>query len=147
MQQQMCVRYDLGERKIYIPVYFYPPVSTGVEPEAVTPPVAVPWGEWHLCWEIDEDSMELAHFHPRGVEKVDPAMVPNASLEVVEAAKGICLAKLTNGVSTTNGIAVNLFFLPPNENGQPFVHDPTIAVTKDPLEPPPPIWPPDGDRS
>jgi hypothetical protein len=134
---KVLVEYDLETREIHIPVYLYPPEPGGTMPQVVTPPVAIPSGDWHLCWEIDEESMEWAIFHPRGVEKIDPTLTPRATLELLDALGSSCRVKVSNSVLVTNGFGVNMFFVPPDTNGEPFPpHDPTIAVTQDPLDPP-----------
>jgi hypothetical protein len=130
MPGPMSVLYDAAEQKIHISVFIDSQMNI------LTPPVAVPAGDWNLCWEIDEGSMDFANFHPRGVEKVDPDMVPMAELELLDASGGFCRAQLSNRVPHTNGFPVYLFFMPPNGNNKVFKHDPTIAVTKDPMDPP-----------
>ncbi len=76
MPGPMSVLYDVAERKIHISVFIDSNMNV------LTPPVAVPAGDWNLCWEIAEGSMDFANFHPRGVEKIEPDMVPMATLEL-----------------------------------------------------------------
>jgi hypothetical protein len=136
---KVLVEYDLENKEIHIPVYLYPPAPGETDLQIVTPPVAVPRGDWHLCWEIDEESLKLAIFHPQGVEKIDPSLTPRATLELLDALGSSCRARVSNPIPVMNSFRANMFLVPPDTNGDPFPpHDPTIAVTQDPLDPP--IW-------
>jgi len=134
---KVLVEYDLENKEIHIPVYLYPPAPGEEDLQIVTPPVAVPRGEWHLFWEIDEVSLELAGFHPNGVKKIDPFLTPRAPLDLVDVSVSSCQARISNPVPVMNSFRANMFLVLPDSNGKPLPpHDPTIAVTQDPLDPP-----------
>jgi hypothetical protein len=123
----LSIDYDLEKREIHIPVRIDSQLNV------LTLPVAVPAGQWTLCWDVDVESVKYANFVLPGVER-QGSLAPHLELECKysELKGNCCRAAATNTVEHTNGCAVDLYFQG-HDNGVRFSHDPTIAVTPDPL--------------
>ena len=124
----MSIQYDYEKREIHIPV------NVDSKLNFLTPPVAVPLGEWNLFWELDEESVKYVFFVLPGVEKRNPDDLPRVTLECQSQTlePNCCPAKVKNGAKAPNGASLDLWFQS-DENGKRFAHDPTIAVTLDPV--------------
>jgi hypothetical protein len=134
MIMEVTVRYDMGKMEIYVPVYVEKPHDNSQLPQVCTPPLVIPQGTWTVIWQLAPS--EYAQFDNAGVTKHDPEDLANLDLtcEVSEDRRTIT-ATATNNVKAPNACGVDLHFLDPALN-KSFTHDPTIAVTPDPLEPP-----------
>lgn len=124
---KLSIDYYYESREIHIPVR----VEAGL---IWTPPVAVPTGTWKLYWELDEDSGKYLQFCAPGVGKHDATAVPSLKLEckLEEIQPLSCPATVTNTVDHPNGCSLDISFKH-HVHGLRFKHDPTIAVTPDPL--------------
>ena len=124
---KMSIDFDYQKHEIRIPVR----VESGL---IWTPPVAIPQGQWKLFWELDEGSGKALNFCYPGVQKHDHTLLPNLQWECkpeeIEPLR--CPVTVDNAAGSPNGCALDIHFdyllL-----GLRFKHDPTIAVTPDPL--------------
>lgn len=127
---KMSVEYDLvsaEDRTIYVPVF--------VRSQVYTPPLAIPKGTWKVIWQLDPDSLQYAKFIYPGIEKQDSNSVPQLIIEDnwVGIDQDHCAARLINRAEEPDSCSMYLCLV--GSQGT-FKHDPTIAVTKDPLDPP-----------
>jgi hypothetical protein len=133
----MSIQYDYDKREIRIPVRVYKENSEDEELKVLTPPVAITPGNWDLYWVLDTESCGFASFDAPGVTKCNEGDVQHLKLSCMTKEPGYnCWAKVHNSVTEANGCRVWLNFLPKGGgvgNGKPFSHDPTIAVTLDPV--------------
>lgn len=133
----MSIEYDYDKREIRIPVRVYKESSEDKDFKVLTPPVAIPSGTWELLWMLDTESCGFARFDWPGVKKCFDD-VPNLVLEPLTGSLGVNYnfrVRASNTIKKEakgNVCQVTLNFL---ENGtdDEFGHDPTIAVTLDPV--------------
>ena len=103
-------------------------------------PISLCIGSHAVSWTVVTSDVDLTGFgplsdHPLGKVKLDWPPKPDP---VTEKWKTVIH---NMGVTGTNGFAYEFYFLPKGRTGKPlcssdFMHDPTISVTPDPLEPP-----------
>jgi hypothetical protein len=139
---KLSVEYDLvsaEDRTIYVPVRVSPPTLGSGDPLVWTPPLALPKGTWKVIWQLDPESLQLAKFIFPGIEKHDPNSVPQLIVENnwIGTDHDHCAVTLTNQTNEVEEPAsCSMDFYLEKPQGGTFTHDPTIAVTKDPLDPP-----------
>jgi hypothetical protein len=124
---EMFIIYDYKNCEIHIPVR----VESGL---IWTPPVAIPQGQWRLLWELDEDSGKALKFCKPGVRKRDETLIPYLKWECKhkEIKDLCCPVTVHNSADQPNGCALDIHF-DYYVLGLRFKHDPTIAVTPDPI--------------
>lgn len=132
---KMTVEYDYKNRVIQIPVY----VEEGGR--VLTPPVAIPGchpenppeAAWTLQWNIHPESPKQPQL--LGVRKKE-FLPPAAEWLKLEMKVGgpDCQARVTSTADHASCACLELI-LPDDGNGKPIYHDPTIAVTLDPIDP------------
>lgn len=131
---EITVRYDAKDNKIYVPVYAGTPNSNSQTPPICTPPLVIPRGIWTVIWQLNPS--KYAQFGDKGVTKQNPEDVWNFDLTCsVSEDRWMITAIAINNAKVPNACRADIHFLDLILN-KPFTHDPTIAVTPDPLEPP-----------
>jgi len=128
----LTVEYNYETREIQIPVH--------VEKDGGvwTPPVAIPECSeqcWVLHWKLDDASKERVRFS--GFEEVDFDVPEPLDLELLDLEDVYCRLKATCKDTRKKFASLYLLFSPKGEsinNGKEFRHDPTIAVTLDPVD-------------
>lgn len=102
-------------------------------------------GRHKLCWTLVGSPVDLEYFElmeelPGKVAKIQwPPQLDPATKQWVAVIENL-------GVTGNNGFRYGFHFKSPGHpnksfNSRDFMHDPTIAVTPDPLEPPEPRYP------
>lgn len=123
------VTYDLSKKEIRVQVIVF--LNADKQVDHITPPCAVPYGSWKVLFEVVPDQ-SLGGGLPPPLDGITPTSqkpggITNLSHQIVSATQG--LVCLTNAVTDVNSLSYTI-----SVGGKP--HDPTIAVVKDPLEPP-----------
>lgn len=122
------ITFNLGSREITIQTVVFRTAS-GVD--HLTPPCAVPQGPWTVLFELEFDpSMDNQSVPIDGITQ--SSSTPESIIVISqpsEVSSTVWQFSLTNPVSDVNSISYQL-----SVGGVP--HDPTIAVVKDPLDPP-----------
>ena len=133
---KMSVKYDYKKREIHVYVRIRK-VKGQSKPRISTPPVAIPSGEWKVCWELDEKSVKYARFNAPGVTKHSAGDLPFLELacQCEDIKPHLCPASVKNTTVKPEDAALGALdlFFQGNDNGEVFPHDPTIAVTLDPV--------------
>jgi hypothetical protein len=128
------VQFDVATRTIYLTV-----IVSNSTPNVLAPPCDVPKGRWTLVWTLQPDTAEIkvsfghvnlyAYPHPPGVTIIDSALSGNEwraeiDNQVMDVNKFDY--KIATHVDSGSEDVKTYMTIPP--------HDPTIAVTSEPID-------------
>jgi hypothetical protein len=145
--------YDFLLKKVHADVYVEFPNGIENDPRITAPPLYLlsDAADWEITWEIKlpldvnipvEFYEKDANGNPDGITFDEDSMPPRFQVthSWIDASKKMWLATCNHQVLAANMVSYGIHL---NVNGKGFMHDPSIAVTNDPIPPTLP-WSPGG---